>query len=312
MAEYIFFIDEGNVPFTYFTPTLSVGPLPCPYNITDSNIFLNFAIEDRKSEDLKGLVNSFGNMKKALHLRIDTLLQQYGLLYHYRKSNFPAKLDLLDNIGILPTTIARNLNVERNLLEHEYIIPEPKRVDEAIDVVQLIYMASQAFLDRSIIEGVVGLKEPPLHAIMRLEPNRGEIHFFEFEAGPFLSLQDSGIQYFSGSIRAFPELRAKLKISENPFKIIILNDANKKQWLQIVKIIIKLIKEDAFDNIAGNNDRKIDDGGGWIRVNIALPVSALQADHLTEAVATLMQERMERKIDESDGKQKDTSTQMAD
>lgn len=254
-------------------------------------MYLNFAIEDRKSDDLRGLANSFGNMKKALHLRIDMLLQQYGLLYHYRKSNFPKKLDLLNCIGILPTTIARNLNVERNLLEHEYIIPESKRVDEAIDVVQLIYMASQTFLDGSIIEGVVGLKEPPSHAIMRLEPNKGEIHFFEFDAGPYLKSQDNGIQYFSGSLRPFPELREKLKISENPFKVIILNEDNKNQWLPIIKIIIQFIKEDVFDKTYSNNDRCIDDGGGSIKVTMTFPLLALEADTLTKSLTTFMQER---------------------
>jgi len=252
-------------------------------------------IDDRKSGDLKGLVNSFGNMKKALHLRIDMLLQQYGLLYHYRK-NFPTKLGVLDNMGILPTTIARNLNVERNLLEHEYIMPEKKRVDEAIDVVQLIYMASQAFLDRSIIEAVVGRKEPPLHAIMRLEPNRGEIQFFEFEAETFLRVQENGIQYFSGPLRAFPELKSKMKISEIPFEVIALKEANKKQWLPILKIIINLIKDEAFNNKACSN-KEIDDGGGWIRVNIALPMSTLQTDHLSESVSKLWEERREQKTE---------------
>ncbi len=82
--------------------------------------------------------------------------------------------------------------------------------------------------------------------------------------------------------------------------VIILDDANMKQWLPIIKIIIQLIKEDAFDYTTGNNERKIDDGGGWIRVNIGLPALALQMDRLTAAVTTHMQERMEQEKEESE------------
>lgn len=84
MAIFYFFEPNDEHPFTYFTPSVQVGTLPCPYeSVTNPNMFLEFALKDKETNDVRGLVNSFGNVKKALHLRIDMLLHQYGLFHHY-------------------------------------------------------------------------------------------------------------------------------------------------------------------------------------------------------------------------------------
>ena len=75
MAIY-FFYDAGEpVPFCYLTPTRQVGPLPPPYESDMSpGAYLEFAIEDLAAETARGLINAFGNAKRAFHLAIDSLL----------------------------------------------------------------------------------------------------------------------------------------------------------------------------------------------------------------------------------------------
>jgi hypothetical protein len=130
MAVY-HFPDDPATPFSYLRVTRWLGPLP-PYETALSIAdYLRFATDDVAEGTERGLVNAFGNVKRALHLTIDTVLHQYGLFAPARKLNFPDRLRLLDAIGVLPTGIVENLNVERNLIEHDYVAPERRRVVEA-------------------------------------------------------------------------------------------------------------------------------------------------------------------------------------
>jgi hypothetical protein len=49
--------------------------------------YLEFAIEDLAADTARGLINAFGNAKRAFHLAIDSLLNQYGLFTRFRKAN---------------------------------------------------------------------------------------------------------------------------------------------------------------------------------------------------------------------------------
>ena len=159
------------------------GQLPPPYDtIMTPNAYLEFAIADLAEGSTRGHVNAFGNAKRALHLTIDTLLHQYGLFTHFGKSNFPDKLRLLDGIGLLPIRIMENLNVERNLLEHEYDTPSEKRVAEAVDVTRLLLLASEVLLETTPFEVVVGWKIPQKHVVLQLEPVQGLLNFFTLRA----------------------------------------------------------------------------------------------------------------------------------
>src|SRR4051794_24313852 len=115
--------DDPHSTYTYLTPTLYASAPPCPYpSVANPAIYLDFAETDIAEGGERGLTNAIGNVKRALHLRIDMLLNQYAAFVHYGDRNFPAKLALLQELGLLPTTLIRNLNAERNVVEHEYVI----------------------------------------------------------------------------------------------------------------------------------------------------------------------------------------------
>ena len=109
-----------------------------PFTITAEQ-FRDFAIEDLKKDTVHSRVNAIGNVKRAIECRIDQLL--YCLCLHVKsekeKWNFPHKLQILAELGILAPRILHRINHKRNLLEHQYTEPTKDAVEDALDVAVL-------------------------------------------------------------------------------------------------------------------------------------------------------------------------------
>jgi hypothetical protein len=100
-----FFFDDPDLAFDYLTVTRWVGSLGPPYDSPfGPSTYLGFAADDLAGGDERGLVNAFGNVKRCLHLSVDTLLHQYALFPYARRLAFPDRLALLDRIDVLPTS----------------------------------------------------------------------------------------------------------------------------------------------------------------------------------------------------------------
>jgi len=183
MSTYYFYDSSEGLPFTYQTVTRFISRLPHPCEPSSSpESYLEYAIRDYSEGSERGLINAFSNVKRSFRLMVDILMHQYGVYTHFRKSRFPKKLELLSSIDLLPIGILRNLNVERNLVEHEYTVPARHRVDEAIGVVKLLLLAARSLLHRTPCESVVGWRTPKRHALMQLEPHEGRLHIFGITA----------------------------------------------------------------------------------------------------------------------------------
>ena len=242
MSVYYFYDSASGLPFRYLTPTRWTGELPPPYDTTMlPQHYLEFATDDLQDSSPRGRVNAFGNAKRALHFMIDSLLHQYGLFTHYKRSNFPTKLRLLDDIGILPITLMKNLNVERNLLEHEYSVPSRKRVEEAVDVAALILLATEKLSERIPNEMVVGWRNPSRHSVMRADPFRGEITLHTLRA-PGKYGRSHGVSHFTGSLRSFTgsKLSAGISIAKQPWKTITLNRQSQSEWQPILALFVSI------------------------------------------------------------------------
>ena len=239
MAVVYLYKDSDPVTFRYLSPSRSSGQIPPPYasDMTPS-VYIEFATEDLTGGTKRGLVNAFGNAKRALHLAIDTLLQQYGLFWYFRKSNFPAKLGVLDEIGILPVTIIRNLNVERNMLEHEYSTPTRKRVEEAVDVARLLILATEKLLEATPIEVVAGWKKPRRHSLIQLHPHNGQLRVYTITApGQYHKVQ--GVSCLFG-IRSFDgvSLTKGVRVAKKAWRVIHLKKAEKATWVPIISELV--------------------------------------------------------------------------
>lgn len=79
------------------------------------------------------------NVKRAIECRIDELL--YGLCLHVKseneKWNFPKKIQVLGDLGIIVPRILKKINRKRNQLEHQYVQPTQEDVEDALDVTNL-------------------------------------------------------------------------------------------------------------------------------------------------------------------------------
>jgi hypothetical protein len=243
MSLYVFYHPDDpadTFPLTYMTPTRMVGQVPCPYQCaTSPSEYLEFAIKDAAEGTERGHVNSFTNVKRAFHLATDILLHQYGLFKFLKKENFPGKLRVLEEVGLIPTTIIGNLNLERNEVEHEYAIPSKRRVAEAIDVGKLVLMAVAKYLEMTPQEVVVGWRNPARHLVMQLEPEAGELRFYAMRAKNKYR-RERGVTYFVGRLRDFStgEISPGVSLARHPWKTIKLNKASMGEWSPIIKEMI--------------------------------------------------------------------------
>lgn len=133
--------DEWFDSYSWITISYSKGLSPLNY--------LEFANEDLKDGGVqRNLINSISNAKRALHLEVETLCKAFGQEHAKKKAKtFPQRLKFLNDCGMVRYRLLTKLNNIRNLVEHEYYIPERNEVEDFIDVVDLFIDAMR--LNRS-------------------------------------------------------------------------------------------------------------------------------------------------------------------
>lgn len=242
MSMYYFYDGREAVPFRYLSPTRFVSSLPPPHSGSlSTRTLVHYAIADIADGTERGRINAFANAKRALHLCIDALLQQFGLLKHSAKRNFPTKLALLDEVDLLPTTIVHNLNVERNLLEHEYAAPSQERAREAVDVARFVQMCVDHSVERTTIECFVGWLSPARHVLMRLEALLGQIELYGVRARREFYTTIHGQRCFrTGKFRLMGDgsIARAVRVSRTPWRVIEIRTDNKQEWLPIIRELI--------------------------------------------------------------------------
>lgn len=141
---------ERNPPHRYnYTPKGSGFEI-------DSGQFEEFALEDSKSDSIHSRVNALSNVKRAIECRIDEML--YALCLHVKSEkeqwNFPKKVKVLSELGIIAPRILEKINQQRNRLEHEYIRPTKGDVEDALDVA-ILFLGYSDSLNNSpvVVEG---------------------------------------------------------------------------------------------------------------------------------------------------------------
>jgi len=286
MATYHFFSEDHGVPFAYLRPTRLVGQVPPPYTTPlTPGAYLEFASADLQASSSRGYVNAFGNIKRAIHLQIDTLLQQYGLFHNHSRASFPTKLQLLDEIGLLPINILRNLNVERNLVEHAYDTPTAGRVAEAMDVARLILLASERLLENTVQEAVVGWRNPKRHVLLRLEAPNSEIRLISF-AGRANFRKQNGCTFYAGRVRDFNgKVDEELKIARKPWKTISLDHKNKSTWLPVLRSLVDCQRSRTLQS-------RFDPENITMTVAVTIPLPALDGRLWSEVLDEFMGKRL--------------------
>lgn len=125
----------------------------------DAEDFLKFAKEDSKGQDLRSCVNALGNVKRAIECRIDSVLYVYCLHKKSEKEkwDFPKKIEIIEQLGIVAPNILRKINKKRNELEHRYVKPTKEEVGDGLDVANLfLAYTSRLVADPLTFFSVVG------------------------------------------------------------------------------------------------------------------------------------------------------------
>lgn len=123
--------DEWFDSYTWSAINYPKGLTPVDY--------LKFAGKDLKDgEEQRNLINAISNAKRALHLEVETLCNAFGQEHSKKKSkNFPQRLKFIGDCGMVKHRLLTKLNNIRNLVEHEYYVPNKNEVEDFFDVVEL-------------------------------------------------------------------------------------------------------------------------------------------------------------------------------
>ncbi|WP_141659296.1 hypothetical protein [Mycobacterium europaeum] len=212
--------------------------------------YLAYAKTDFSLGTRHGLINAMGNAKRCLHVMIDTLLQNYGLLVNNSRLPFPQKLALLDDVGLIGLNVFRKLNVERNIVEHEYRSAEPQKVEDFIDVCDLLLLAIERLGQDLPYQSIVGLRETGEHVLMELEPMLGRLDFAPLIEPKVLSTEAFGIpiSYVSTLMRQGnrePEARSVGEVQHS----IDLRRQTSPEWAPMIREIVSIGKRQSESRV---------------------------------------------------------------
>ena len=237
---------DEDLPFTYFSPSLMASGVTATNETTSAQEYLKYAKEDLKGEDNRALINAFGNAKRSIHKLVDDLIFQYGLNIYCRRFSFPNKLQVLSELELVSPYVLTALNVDRNVVEHDYVAPTLARTREAVDVAELLLMAMSSFKPGVPYEGFCGWKDPRKHVLLRLNPWTCSLTLHKYARPKGAGLRTvNGVRCYLQQVRDY-DYNYLLEVSENPWKTIAIDKQGKEVWLPIITALVDIQKSRRF------------------------------------------------------------------
>jgi len=112
--------------------------------------YLRYALNELEREAPEALINAVSHGKRALHSRMDLLIQSLGM--SPKHVPFPKKAEFCQRCGILAPRLLTKLNVLRNRVEHDYHRPDRGIVDDYVDVIALFIYATDRIVRSFVTE----------------------------------------------------------------------------------------------------------------------------------------------------------------
>jgi hypothetical protein len=191
--------------------------------------FLSWAMKDLKSNDKRGRGNALSNIKKALHARLDEIIDRTHLRFsndwNPRNVTTNKKLEVVRKIGIKHDAIVDLITKIRNDYEHGYIVPQLTIVRAHLETCELWLGNSYDNYDFQPV-AMAGL---PLIGISSGTPkaNGSDIKSTKFDV-------PTKIEFFWNSKKKLVTIHPNGKVYERMFK-----EMTAKQMLQVEAPLIK-------------------------------------------------------------------------
>ncbi|WP_316506083.1 hypothetical protein [Nitrosopumilus sp.] len=207
-----------------------------PFGDVSAEEYFEFAKKAHQREGKDGYVDALGNAKRCFHYQIDRLLYRYSLHSVMKKKEFPRKVQLLSELNIIPSTLLRTFNTERNAMEHDYSTPSKEIVEGAIDLCDLLFLATERFLERTPLRIRIKFKKDDRDLILFLESGSNKIRKFQV-LGSELESSKNGKFYSTRifQVGSSDELQKGISIIHLREDVEI-SLGNKKDWFVLLKI----------------------------------------------------------------------------
>lgn len=128
-----YFIDRDGVQIKY----LKDGVWPSTYLLYAERDYKEY----ERCKDVRHLINSVSNAKRALHYQVESLSCALGWNLIKSRKDFPSRLEFLGRCGVLSPTVIKRINRLRNTVEHDYYTPTDGEALEYLEIVEL-YLAA--------------------------------------------------------------------------------------------------------------------------------------------------------------------------
>jgi hypothetical protein len=277
VTRWLIFDDDAD-PFTYLMPSVELNGSPVITDVTAEQ-YLQYAARDLEEGSARGAMNALGNAKRALHLTVDSLLNAYGILARNMKISFPKKLELLDNAGLFSLSILNTLNLERNVMEHEYRVPSSERVQEVIDIGRLLLLATRRIGEFITYECLAGWRVDQKLGVVQLNPTPGLLSFFEVDGPSRVSRFSDGEVVLLDRIRdRAGSLLPGIEINPHPTWELFLEYKNRATWRPLLRPLIEL-----NETLFSTSSAELREEGIKVEIRTTQSATLPRADRLSAA-----------------------------
>jgi hypothetical protein len=176
-------------------------------------------------------------------------------------------------------SILNTLNLERNVVEHEYRVPSRARVQEVIDVARLWLLATGRLTEYVAYESLAGWRADQTLGLVQLDPAQGMLSFFKV-TGPIGSFEHHGQHYpMLEPIRMVGGgLAPDIEIEPSPLWSELLSYQNRATWRPLLRPVVAL-------NAARYGVERAVVRHGVIEVSMRITLPLAQQERISEFIA---------------------------
>lgn len=182
--------------------------------------YLLYAQDDLESTLPHKHINALSNAKRAIDCQLDNICDAFGLR---KQRNFPQKMELIGEIGLVAPRIVRKVIRVRNLLEHEYYDPDDSETEDAVDVATLFLEATarpfRSFMEDYFVADGASVQNGAERMVSSVLDGENPINGYTFTESFFVSYEQKDNTFWIDCVHN-NQLVEEIEISPNhPFYI---------------------------------------------------------------------------------------------